>query len=149
MIVYRISLPHYAGDLSGTGASLFGGRWNTIGRFVVYTAETSSLSILEHLVHMKGTHQNPEYLLSTINLFDSPIEILESQLIDTKNHSLTQKIGNDWLARANSPILKVPSVVNPLESNFLINPTHPELSISIENQDWFVYDDRLIHKNQI
>jgi len=35
-----------------------------------------------------------------------------------------QELGNEWLDRGRTAILKVPSALVPTESNFLINPTH-------------------------
>ncbi len=37
---------------SGDGARLFGGRWNSIGTSMVYTASSLSLAILEWRVHL-------------------------------------------------------------------------------------------------
>lgn len=143
MIVFRLTLPQYANDLSGTVASLFGGRWNQIGTFVLYTAQSSSLSILEHLVHIKGTSNLPKYLLSILDTGDSPVTELPSP--NLSSISGTQKVGSKWITDLQSPILRVPSLINPLEHNFLINPAHPELILRIQSQEWFVYDDRLIH----
>ena len=46
MIVYRFAHPKFAHDLSGTGARLKGGRWNTAGTPVIYTSECISLALL-------------------------------------------------------------------------------------------------------
>jgi len=39
--------------------------------------------------------------------------------------SSTRTLGDAWLSRAASPVLQLPSVVIPSESNFLLSPTHP------------------------
>ncbi|MEO1256696.1 MAG: RES domain-containing protein [Bacteroidota bacterium] len=144
MIVYRLTLPQYANDLSGTGASLFGGRWNSIGNPLIYTAQTSSLSILEHLVHIHGT-ESIRYVLSRIGINEHQVEDLKYSVSNTweLNEDETSEIGDAWLKNRSSPVLKVASVLNPLEYNFLINPNHPDLELKIENQDWFIYDRRL------
>ncbi len=41
-----------ADDLSGGGAKLTGGRWNSKGNAVVYTSRSISLAVLETLVHL-------------------------------------------------------------------------------------------------
>ncbi len=38
-----------------------------------------------------------------------------------------QKIGLNWLQATEYPILKVPPAIIPVESNYLINPEHPDL----------------------
>jgi RES domain-containing protein len=37
-----------------------------------------------------------------------------------------QRIGDDWVEGETTPVLRVPSVVVPEESNFVLNPRHPE-----------------------
>ncbi|MEQ8904549.1 RES family NAD+ phosphorylase [Ekhidna sp.] len=145
MIVYRLTLPKYANDLSGIGASLFGGRWNSSGNFMLYTAQTSSLSILEHLVHITGA-DSFKYLLLALIVDENQVADLRTPLPENwkSDENATSKIGDQWIKDQTSTILKVPSVINPLESNFLINPNHPDLQLEIVNQDWFVYDRRLM-----
>ena len=127
------------------GSALYGGRWNSIGNFLLYTAETSSLSILEHLVHITGA-DSFKYVLLKIKLEESQVNELGVLLSKNweYNEKETNRIGNRWVKDQSSPVLKVPSVINPLENNFLINPKHPELRMEIVNQDWFVYDRRLV-----
>ncbi|MCB1946577.1 MAG: RES family NAD+ phosphorylase, partial [Thauera sp.] len=38
----------------------------------------------------------------------------------------SQCIGDDWLARGTSLLLRVPSVVVPVGWNYLLNPAHPD-----------------------
>lgn len=149
MIVYRLTLPQYSSDLSGIGASMYGGRWNSIGNFILYTAQSSSLSILEHLVHMHGAKNDSKYLLSIIDIGDSIVQKVDSPFAEVSSQKVTQAAGDNWLSSKASPILKVPSIINPLESNYLINPNHLGLSIEIKNQEWFIYDDRLLKNTKI
>ena len=53
MIVYRLTSGDHIKDLSGTGAKLYGGRWNSAGLHAIYSTENISLAILEVLVHVK------------------------------------------------------------------------------------------------
>ena len=39
-------------DLSGEGARLYGGRWNSSGRAMVYAASDAALAVLEVRVHL-------------------------------------------------------------------------------------------------
>ena len=39
-----------------------------------------------------------------------------------------QRIGDEWVDSMRSCILEVPSVIVPHESNFILNPNHPDFS---------------------
>ena len=39
MIIYRFSDSDYKNDLSGEGARLYGGRWNSVGSPMLYATE--------------------------------------------------------------------------------------------------------------
>ena len=57
-VLWRIATQtstYAATDLSGTGARLTGGRWNSPGRAVVYTSTSMSLAVLETVVHLKAS----------------------------------------------------------------------------------------------
>ena len=68
MIVYRLTNGEFVNDLSGTGAKLYGGRWNSIGFPALYTTEHISLAVLEVLVHIKSYRRPLDYYLVTIEL---------------------------------------------------------------------------------
>jgi len=53
-------------EIDGIGAGITGGRWNSKGQPVVYTASCGALAILEGLVHMKDLPKN--LLLLTIEV---------------------------------------------------------------------------------
>ena len=53
MIVYRITNSLYSNDITGTGAKLMGGRWNSKGVPLLYVSEHISLAVLEMLVNTK------------------------------------------------------------------------------------------------
>ncbi len=146
MIVFRIAHPEFAHDLSGYGASLHGARWNEKGYPVVYCAETSSLAILEFLVHIKGVRGNMAYKLLTIDTKDDGETLTNlPEGWDTDLKSIQEK-GTSWLRSLNSVCLRVPSIHNPLENNILLNPRHPSFNPKITRADWYWYDGRLIRK---
>ncbi len=67
MELYRITQEIYAGDLSGNGAKLFGGRWNSEGLPALYAASTRSLALLETLAHTPAKMlQVKVYMLLTV-----------------------------------------------------------------------------------
>ena len=74
MLVYRIAKTKHITDLNGTGAKLFGGRWNEKGTPLVYTSSSISLAILESLVHFPLHLAPGDMSLSFINIPDALIE---------------------------------------------------------------------------
>lgn len=55
MILWRLTKARYARTaFDGAGARLYGGRWNSPGRAVVYLAGSLALAALEILVHVKS-----------------------------------------------------------------------------------------------
>jgi RES domain-containing protein len=133
--VYRITKqPNGKKAFSGTGARLYGGRWNSVGIEAVYASAHRSLSVLEVLVHIEddevgsGTVVRP-YLVYPISFNEALLEELSapSLPVDWASHppvKSTQQIGDDWVSRAGSPVLSVPSVVVPEERNYVLNPNH-------------------------
>ena len=67
MRVWRIARERYD-PLSGEGARLYGGRWNSPGRPVVYAAGHSALAVLEALVWT-----DPEDVPDDLRLFELEI----------------------------------------------------------------------------
>jgi len=137
--VWRICRARFA-DLSGNGAQMIGGRWNSPGRAVVYAARDAALAVLEVRVHLDlPSHQVPDdYLLVRIEFDNVVAEILH----DTPD--MPRDIGDDWLRSGRSALLQVPSVIVPESSNILINPAHPDAAeIRIASSRPFRFDDRL------
>ena len=56
-----------------------------------------------------------------------------------------QGIGDEWIARATSAVLQVPSAIVTVESNFLLNPAHPDVAkVTIGPHEPFRFDRRLL-----
>jgi RES domain-containing protein len=149
MIIYRLSTTEYCSDLSGKGAEIFGGRWNSKGLALLYTCESRALCITEIAVHTPLGIVPLDYSLCTIKIpaNSSILEINIDELpFDWKSfpHSeSTQFLGNKFIREKKHLVLKVPSVV-PGEYNYLINPSHPEFSkVTILKTEGFLFDERL------
>ena len=103
MILYRIANARYADDLSGSGARLYGGRWNSEGRAMVYLASSRSLAILESLVHLSPTNIPAGYVMLTIDAPDDFFEIDIKLLPDNWNEypepNILKQIGNSFLQK--------------------------------------------------
>lgn len=150
IVVYRISKTKYISDLNGTGAKLFGGRWNTKGNGILYTAENIALCALETLVHI-STSTLQDFSIATIQIPDeASVETLESDQLPNNwdkypAPAILAQVGDRWLQSNLSLLLRVPSVIVPQEFNVLVNPLHPEFSrVNLANVEPFVFDERLL-----
>src|SRR3984957_5659656 len=101
MDLWRLCRRPYA-DLSGEGARIFGGRWNSPGRPMVYFAEHPALAALEVRVHLDLPFDllPADYVLMQADIPD-PIGIDPA---DT-----TVAAGDAWLIAASSATVRVPS----------------------------------------
>ena len=141
-----------ATDLSGGGAKIAGGRWNTKGIPVTYAATTISLATLEILAHLGDNIAIRNIFLVRIHIPDAVWrlrEIITAEELDTTwvaepPGSCTVEFGDAWLKSLSAPLLMVPSVIVPEEYNVLINPAHPltaRLTATVVRQ--YVVDPRL------
>lgn len=98
MLVYRISGQRFANDLSGTGARLNGGRWNSVGLSLLYAASYRSLALLEILVHTTNNYVPDDLMLITIEIPDTILikEILHEEISDELNRKSTGTISDNW-----------------------------------------------------
>ncbi len=140
---------HIETAFSGEGARLFGGRWNSPGTPVIYAAQSQSLAILEVLVHLDTPALLEKYVLFEVEFGLTLVTDLDQSLLPKKWKSdpvpkAVQAVGDKWASSGGSVVLRVPSVLVPEESNFLINPRHPYFgSISISDPRSFQFDPRL------
>ncbi|WP_339877852.1 RES family NAD+ phosphorylase [uncultured Algoriphagus sp.] len=148
-----MSKSKFSSDLSGKGAELASGRWNSKGKAVVYTSQSRALCTAEIAVHTPLGNIPKDYEIVEITIPDG-VEIKEienSELpSDWKSipHShTTQEIGDGLLSENNFLVFKVPSVVVQGDFNFLINPAHRRFrEVEITSIDPFEFDMRLFSK---
>jgi len=151
MELFRVVREKYHSDLSGRGAYLNGGRWNSPERYALYTTFTRSLGILETVVHLESTFPPDDYVMVVMYAPDT-VAIQNISLDDLsknwKRHTPeTQKIGDEWLEKAQSPILRVPSVIVNAEYNYILNPKHPNFqSLKIINTEPLAFNERFFRK---
>lgn len=151
MFTYRIGQTKYASDRKGSGID---GRWNSYGKYVIYTAGSLALSCLEKLAHTSGTSLYAgDFSVTTYEIPDI-LKINEIGIDDlfrknpewnkVSNYLFTQDIGDNWLKNRQTAVLKVPSAIIEEEFNYLLNPAHPDFSkIRIVGVRKFSFDDRL------
>lgn len=151
MIVYRISKPAYINDLEGTGAGLYGARWNPPGIRLLYTAGSISLACLEFLANNYHLMAPPDICLAKIEINSTSIRELNlNQLPENWDEKTfipasTQKIGADFAKSNMNYVLKVPSAIISEEYNFLLNPMHSDHQKTEVKEiiDPFTLDSRL------
>jgi RES domain-containing protein len=150
MILYRIAKCTYARDLAGTGARLYGGRWNSEGKPAIYLASSRSLAVLEVLVHLPPLMIPDDYCLVEIDVPDNSIsqiaiEDLPKNWKDISPPAALKEMGDAFLKKQACLLLKMPSSIVPMEYNYLLNPLHPGIKkVKIVKSGPFDFDSRLL-----
>ncbi len=149
MEVFRISSEKYAKALKASGAA---NRWNYDNQFVLYTGCSRSLATLELVVHRASIQSDFKYKIMVISISDD--DHIYSQLKkgelpkdwrQSTAYPVLQKAGANWYQNDQSLVLKVPSVIIPLEYNYIINTRHPDFKKNVKLvrlEDYF-WDKRL------
>jgi RES domain-containing protein len=145
MRLWRIS--NYA-DLTGVGGLKASARWHTKGKAIVYTAEHPAAALVEMLVHVDFADLPETFQLITVEVgagvATETVErgSLSGGWIGDLRH--TQSIGDAWLRRRSSVLLRVPSAIVPDCVNVLINPGHQDANrIKIAKFEHVPLDARL------
>jgi RES domain-containing protein len=115
----------------GTGAMLYGGRWNSPGRRVIYASETYAGALLEILVHGSGSVPRSQgYVEIEIPPGLSIEEVTADSLLhwDSASFEAARAFGDRWYDQRRTPVLMVPSVVTRVERNILIHQEHPDFA---------------------
>ncbi len=146
MRLYRIADARFGPEM-GEGARLYGGRWNSPGRAVIYACTTYAGAMLEKLVHTGRQIPKQQVCVIFECPDDLPVTTLDAKTIpgwSDEDYRVGRRAGDAWLLAAQTAILLVPSVVFEVERNALINPTHPDMArIRIAGIDAIRWDDRL------
>jgi RES domain-containing protein len=135
----------YAGD----GARIHGGRWNSKGVAVVYTAGSLALASIEMIVNLPAPKLLQKYIRISARIgLDLVSDLSEADLPEDWNSRpispSTRAIGDRWFKKQSSAVLRVPSIVVPDEYNYLLNPTHPDFAkIKIGKPIIYFFDPRL------
>ncbi len=140
------------GAFDGEGARRQAGRWNSEGTAIVYTASTLSLAALELLAHADVEDMPAEYTAIAVDIPDSVrVETVEARALPTHWRRAApyprecQARGDAWVASRRTAVLTVPSVVVPMERNYLLSPAHPDFrKLVIGKPLKFSFDERLL-----
>lgn len=154
MIVFRLSKGRHASDLSGRGAELAGGRWNSKGVPIVYTSESIALCTVEVAVHMPLGIVPMDYELisikipASVNMHEVKEESLLQDWKSFPHTNATQEIGDLFVHAGSAAVLKVPSATVQGNCNYLLNPRHRDFhKITIIAIEPFEFDKRLFMKS--
>ena len=106
---------------------------------MLYLASTPELCALEVRVHLDLPPEliPDDYVLMCVELEGLAIETVSKMPADPAG------FGNEWLKEQRTPLLRVPSVIIPESSNWLVNPLHPGAQCRIHSVREFAFDTRL------
>jgi RES domain-containing protein len=150
---WRIVKARYAAmAFSGDGARLAGGRWNSVGTPVVYTAQSASLATLEIVVNLGSALALQPYVLIPCDFEEARITRVDVAALPANWRVFPAppalaSIGDSWATRKQSAVLEVPSAVIPSEVNYLLNPQHLDFAhVRIGAATPFPFDPRLVKR---
>lgn len=132
MLVYRIVHALYSKSLFASGIA---GRWNSVGKKVIYTAESIPLAFLENMVRRQGIGFNKDFKIMFIEVPDNTeietidVAALEAGWRDLHDYSKCQSLGNKWYNEGKALVLRVPSAVLPEAFNYVINSEHVDYKL--------------------
>lgn len=136
---------------SGDGGLYTSGRWNHLGKRVVYCSDSIALATMEWLAHnglsvsgfsyYRYSIEVPDHLITAFSISDLPTD-----WDATPSTNDTRDFANDNLFLKDGPLaIRVPSVLVPEEKNLIINPFHTEFQsvvTSITNLGKFIAPTR-------
>jgi len=132
MLVYRIVHKLYSKNLFASGTA---GRWDSVGKKVIYTAESVPLAFLENMVRRQGVGFNHDFKIMLIEIPDNTqiaaidVDQLEDGWRDFHDYSKCQPLGDKWYEEGKFLVLKVPSAVLPEVFNYVINSEHADYKL--------------------
>ncbi|MFN0145820.1 MAG: RES family NAD+ phosphorylase [Dehalococcoidia bacterium] len=139
--------------MSGVGAALAGGRWNSRGRQAIYTADSLASAALEVLVHLEGGLPAGSYVAAEVQVDDDlPLLSMPPNRLPVGWDSVPADassvgFGDEWLAQAETVGLIVPSVIVRGHKNVVLNPAHERFAeISVIDVQPFTFDRRLLFR---
>lgn len=147
----RFADPPYD-PFDGKGAELDGGRWNSPGVPVVYAAGYRALAILEVLVHTGGLDTLLDRVVFPVEVPPDLVHSIDPSTLppgwsDPDAPTALRAVGDAWARGLVSAVLRVPSAVVTGESNYVLNPRHPDFpKLAIGPRQPLPIDPRLLPK---
>ena len=151
LTAWRLDRRSFAAEWdSGEGAQLYGGRWNTPGKRVVYASLDPATTILEVAVHAGfAMLQQVPHVTTRFSIDDAsdihvvtPANLPVKTWLSAGHAAANQQAFGDQLLAAHRFVL-LPSTVSPLSWNCLFNPDRAKKHYRWLEQILFVFDARL------
>lgn len=147
MDAYRIADSRFP-IFDSTGAAMYGGRWNSVGKRVIYASESYAAAMLEVLVHRNAPTLPKHH--KVVHIFIPETIAIETVLPgglpgwDDADEQVSRAFGDAWYESRRTPILRVPSIVtHGPEFNLVLNATHPDFHlIQAEDPAPIIWDRR-------
>jgi RES domain-containing protein len=130
---WRLTKTRYlATAWDGEAARRGGGRWNGVGTPVVYASGTLSLALVGTLVHLPSGVL-PAYSAQRADFDESLVTVLQDADLppdwrSDRPPAASRAFGDAWVAEGRTAVLRVPSVVVPVEVDYIFNPRHPDFA---------------------
>ena len=144
---YRIGDPRFP-LMDGAGAALIGGRWNSVGRPVVYASLSFGGALIEQLAHA-GIGRLPPRIYVAIDV-PGGFRVAEPDTNalagwDRDDFVASRRIGHAWLESGRTVALIVPSKTGaPFERHVILNPRHADFPALVVSQpERLAWDARL------
>jgi RES domain-containing protein len=155
VVLWRIAQEtreYRADDITGLGAAKTSGRWNGVGKPVVYTSRSVALAYLETLAPIGRQTPRNRFLVRVLvpdKVWDQALWAKEKDLPKTWRAEPagigSVQFGDKWLTGGKSALLCLPSVIVPEDINVLINPNHEDaVFIQARVQRQLLYDTSLL-----
>jgi RES domain-containing protein len=155
MRVFRVlRAAHARTPFDGEGAYRYGGRWSSPGTRLAYASEHQSLAMLEYFVHLDPEDPPDDLVLATAEVPESlshqrvEAGALPANWREDPAPPALARIGDEFVKKAGSCVLLVPSALAVSENNWLINPQHSEFKrITVNPAEPLRYDPRMFRKS--
>lgn len=135
--IFRIVHRKYAEDpYSGSGGLYAASRWASLGQLVSYASESLALAALEKIAGAGRLARLGEMVYAPAELDEDAVQNISREELPTgwdqrPPGKASREVGDQWLRRADTVALRVPSVILPEGGNYLLNPAHPDFDTAL------------------
>ena len=135
---------------TGEGPWRYGGRWNSPGVRVVYVSEHQSTAAFEVFANRVPFILDEKYKAFHLEMAGQSYRNFSGKKLPSNWRispppAETMEIGDLWIQEKRSAALALPSAISPADTNFLLNPDHPDFKrIRIHSPIDFDFDPRLL-----